>query len=1673
MSVSKNVTKDNFRIVGNIEFSGDIKPIQSGIHDLGSPDQRFKDIYLADHLDGFSPRIHFGDFDFSATNVIEARDAAALANTALQPGTVDFSTDIWNLPTTIAGYGITDAVIPGDFVAQASTSLEGSATISTSTSNLIVSGTGDAIFESDVFVESNTTLTGLTVTDNINLSGDLIHDLNLIPATNNISDLGTTSNRYKAAYVNDTLYIGAETFKDTDVGTIRDVQNGAYATAAQGALADSALQPHDDIVVNHIALSGHLRGPSTTYIDPEGFGDNTGKVIILGDLQVDGVTTTVNSTSVAVSGKVINLAQGSADAFAANGSGINVNGSGATFKYMAGTDCWTTNKRVGINYGGSTDVTLSVKQSYTGVTNHDIFHAVDLLDNTRVRISDTYDLILSDTVNDLTILRSDGRVGINTMNPTAALHVNTTDAIMLPRGTTVQRPLTPTQSQRGYIRYNTQTNKLEAFGKNDVWYNLESVMDSDKDTYITPELTDGNDDDSLHFFTRGTEQMSLVPAGRLGIGTTTPGGKLHLQTSTVTETNPTFIIESPNPSIQFIDNTNVGDMNIQWQSSEGDEPGLRFFRTDPTDPDMVIGLEGYVGINLTEPTSPLHVVDANTGLLVDFQNPAGNHGLRVRSGNNEFNDGSEVVLDVRSGTTNHPILNAHAGSHVGIGTASPVRTLHVQSGEDNVTARFTSTDTAVQIELEDLTGRSWIEARNDFRFGNNIEELMRIDSTGDVGIGTQDPLYPLHIVHTDTDRARNNVVSIERAFTPVGAGVTQTRFEKNVNIDSRWCNIPVNSTENGYRIALDASCYIADTDFKGYLEQNYGIWARAGAYTNSNDLTNQNPTGTINKSYAVYVDCLQSDNVTINNSYGIYQSANYTDSADDSKNFFASRVGIGSEDPAAKLQVIGPGTIAATDLSKAYILAGTTTTGIGIDPNEIVCKGSSLNIGTAAGNTNDVHLRYNGTNNALTVDGATGRVGINTSSPEEQLTVDGDIRFGATGNYNQFTMKTTAKFGIYEGVLSIRNATIPGTGTSEHATHFATHSSTTGSTRHDVLIDGRVGIGHVAPGAKLDVRFNQNNSTETDWRNVDGIKVVNESTATGSLMSLQLVSPGSSIGLVGERVSEDSMNFHIISESLDGDPVSIMKMTNDGLVGIRKSPSYALDVYGVEETAIRVDTSTADNDALVRFAHQGTNHFVIGHEGDTDKFTLHDNIANKHRLTIDSDGRVGINEYNPETMLHIHANTSSQNPTKFITLTNYSPDLEFNSSLISFQFVDDNSNDDPQVQIGAIVGANANANGFIPEGAGAFIVKTNNPYTANPDSEGTTATNDATDLQERFRVDYRGYVGIGTSTPDNMLEIDAGTGTNVGMTLRMGSGSGGYNDSFISFQNSQGSELFRTRFDNDSANERYVISTDQGGDTLTVFRSGNVEIQGDSANNATSSSPLLVKHPKNTISMFLGSNEVTSGYGTNDYSGTIRFNGRDVGWGDVSYYPTATNDLNSMGHFRFTKNGSTVNSTPSARVGVGSLYSHGDVQVEGDIQAPTMKGKLWTSSDYVLNTGIKPADFVVMEVVGWSNPNTNGRSEYKDPIHLYVYKGTGWNGSAPTDYVYCVQISPPARSQFSSGTTKQGNDIDVCWVDANGVETDSCPNNSTTHTLKFKQVDPYVLPSPSNPSWRIRTTIKE
>jgi len=70
-----------------------------------------------------------------------------------------------------------------------------------------------------------------------------------------------------------------------------------------------------------------VRGPAEFIIDPAAIGDATGTVKILGNLQVEGTQTTINSTTVTLNDKNIVIGDSAADSSALNGGGITWGGS--------------------------------------------------------------------------------------------------------------------------------------------------------------------------------------------------------------------------------------------------------------------------------------------------------------------------------------------------------------------------------------------------------------------------------------------------------------------------------------------------------------------------------------------------------------------------------------------------------------------------------------------------------------------------------------------------------------------------------------------------------------------------------------------------------------------------------------------------------------------------------------------------------------------------------------------------------------------------------------------------------------------------------------------------------------------------------------------------------------------------------------------------------------------------------------------------------------------------------------------------------------------------------------------------------------------------------------------------------------------------------------------------
>ena len=99
-------------------------------------------------------------------------------------------------------------------------------------------------------------------------------------------------------------------------------------------------------------------------------------------------------------------------------------------------------------------------------------------------------------------------------------------------------------------------------------------------------------------------------------------------------------------------------------------------------------------------------------------------------------------------------------------------------------------------------------------------------------------------------------------------------------------------------------------------------------------------------------------------------------------------------------------------------------------------------------------------------------------------------------------------------------------------------------------------------------------------------------------------------------------------------------------------------------------------------------------------------------------------------------------------------------------------------------------------------------------------------------------------------------------------------------------------------------------------------------------------------------------------------------------------------------------------------------------------------------------DWRILEVFGFVNPNSSGSGAYTDPVHMYIYRGTGWNGSGLASYIYSTHVAPPARQAFPSGTGYSGN-ANISAVFTDGSSTIGNTTQTSTHYLRL------LIPSPN------------
>ena len=392
-----------------------------------------------------------------------------------------------------------------------------------------------------------------------------------------------------------------------------------------------------------------------------------------------------------------------------------------------------------------------------------------------------------------------GNVGIGTATPTTTLDVvgdaataTSLDGITAPRLTGDQlKAKTYTATETGALVYVTaavtgtaagQTINVTAAGyyyfDGTVWNHWSlgaggggtSIADADGNTII--QVEEGTNDDTIRFDTNGQEEMTILPNGNVGIGTTTPTYPLHIN-------------GGDNTSISLSDNTNIGNnvalrmyhggasgkgMGILWNDISNTDGALVIQRLNSTGGFVAnmhsFSRNGNVGIGTTVPTDELHVEgDVRiTGALKDSSNAAGAAGqiLSTTSSGTDWIDapttGPLTTWVSGSGTTyamndlvayNGVIYKSVQTTHVS-GTTTP------DMDATNWVNTDTDTDTwlGYKTEHHNTTG---VTLAITHALHNNAD--IHIEGTGDLSItgGTS--------VNDGTNFYITNTTAIDRALT--------------------------------------------------------------------------------------------------------------------------------------------------------------------------------------------------------------------------------------------------------------------------------------------------------------------------------------------------------------------------------------------------------------------------------------------------------------------------------------------------------------------------------------------------------------------------------------------------------------------------------------------------------------------------------------------------------------------------------------------------------------------------------------------------------------------------------------------------------------------------------------------------------------------------------------------
>lgn len=281
-----------------------------------------------------------------------------------------------------------------------------------------------------------------------------------------------------------------------------------------------------------------------------------------------------------------------------------------------------------------------------------------------------------------------------------------------------------------------------------------------------------------------SEVMAFREDGNVGIGTTSPGAKLdiHSASNVIAQFNRTGAGKS---WIQF-QQAGTARWNTGYDNTNGN---FTIYDAVNAADRMVVTNAGNVGIGTSSPTNKLDILGITQ--IFDSRGTSPYDSLKLIGGTSSDFPTIEAVSATSPlvfKTNSAERMRITSAGNVGIGTSTPAATLDVASrflassndGNAEIVLNSTSNRSPLLYFKEGSTQRALIYSAagtNNLIFQSGTTEAMRIDSSGNVGIGTSTPVAKLEVAGTsaNTDfRISRTVDATANLYITAPGGATLT-----------------------------------------------------------------------------------------------------------------------------------------------------------------------------------------------------------------------------------------------------------------------------------------------------------------------------------------------------------------------------------------------------------------------------------------------------------------------------------------------------------------------------------------------------------------------------------------------------------------------------------------------------------------------------------------------------------------------------------------------------------------------------------------------------------------------------------------------------------------------------------------------------------------------------------